>query len=108
MRLQKVPEPEKRRLCSSPVYTAACKHERPPSSQSFLFRYSIIEASPVKYGLTSAQGSIEYTDINTDSRCSDLPAKTDLTMEDHDTYLKCTINLSESSEIQHLAKKIVP
>ncbi|HOW15986.1 hypothetical protein [Methanosarcina sp.] len=107
MRLQKVPEPEKRRFYSSTVYTAAYKQELNPSSQSFLFRYSIIEASPVK-GSTSAYGSIEYTDINTDSRCSDLPAKTDLTMEDHDTYLKYMEKLSESSEIQHLAKNIVP
>lgn len=105
---QEVHEPEKRRFYSSPVYTAAYKQELKSSSQSFLFSYSVIEASTMKYGSSSAQGSIEYTDINTDSRYSDLPAKTDLTMEDHDTYLKCAVNLSESSEIQHLAKKIVP
>jgi hypothetical protein len=102
---QEVPEPEKRRFYSSPVYAAAYKQELNPSSQSFFFRYSVIEASTVKYGSTSAQGSMEYTDMNTDSRRSDLPAKTDLTMEDHDTYLKCMEKLSKSSETQHLAKK---
>ncbi len=105
MRNQKVPEPERRRYYSSPAYPAAYKQGLNYSSQSFLFRYSVIEASTAKYESTYVQGSIEYTDINMDSRYSDLLAEANITMESPDTYLECTVNFSELSDIQTSVKK---
>ncbi|TFH06002.1 MAG: hypothetical protein E4H06_00465 [Methanosarcina sp.] len=101
MRYQKVPETEEKRFYSSPVHPATYKLELNHSSQRFLFRYSVIEISPVNYESSLAPGSIEYTDTYVDSGCSDLPAEVDLTMEDPDIYLECTGRLSESSEIHN-------
>jgi len=105
MRYQKLPEPEEKRFYSSPVHPATCKLGTNHSSQRFLFRYSVIETSPVRYEPGLTPESIEYTDIRTDSGCSDLLAEVDLTMEDPDTYLKCTGRLSESSDTQQPVKK---
>lgn len=108
MRNQKVPEPEKRRYYSSPIHPAIHKQGLNYSSQSFLFRYSVIEASSVKYESASSKGPIEYTGINMNSRHSDLLAEANLTMEAPDTYLEYMINLSESSEIhkrQNISQK---
>ncbi|WP_048136829.1 hypothetical protein [Methanosarcina horonobensis] len=107
MRHQKVPEPEGRRSYSSPVHPAAYKQGLNHSSQNFLFRYSVIEAGPLKYGSNSTQRSIEYTDTSKDSRYSDLLAEADLTMSNPDIYLECTGKLSESSDIQHSVEKII-
>ena len=105
MRYQKVPEPEEKRFYSSPVHPAIYKLGLDNSSQKFLFRYSVIETSPVNYESGSSSGSTEYTDIYTDSRCSDLPAEVDLTMEDPDTYLECSGRNSESPDTQQPVKK---
>ncbi|WP_440946709.1 hypothetical protein ACSAZL_22210 [Methanosarcina sp. T3] len=105
MRHQKVPEAEKKMFYSSPVHPEIYKLELSHSSQRFLFCYSVIETSPVSYKSGLASGSIEYTDIYTDSRYSDLPAEVDLTMKNPDTYLKCTGQLSESSDIKHTFKE---
>ncbi|KKG08960.1 hypothetical protein [Methanosarcina sp. 2.H.A.1B.4] len=105
MRYQKVPGNDEKRFYSSPVHPAPYKLELNHSSQRFLFHYSVIEISPVNYESSLAPGSIEYTDeytdIYADSRCSDLPADVDLTMEDPDIYLEYTGRLSESSKIHN-------
>jgi hypothetical protein len=107
MRYQKIPEPEEKSFYSSPVHPAIYKPEINHSSQRFLFRYSVIETYPVNYEPGLTPGSIEYTDIRTDSRFSDLPVEVDLTMENPDTYLECTGRLSESSDTQQSVKKII-
>lgn len=102
---RKLSEPEGKTYYSSPVHPAIYRLGLNHSSPSFLFRYSIIEASPVNYEPTFTPVSIEYTDINIDSRCSDLSADVDITMKDPDTYLECTGRFSKSSDIQQSVKK---
>ncbi len=105
MRYQKLPEPEEKRFYSSPVHPVTYKPGTNHSSQRFLFRYSVIETSPMSYEPGLTPRSIEYTEIHTDSGCSDLLAEVDLTMEDPDTYLECTGRLSDSSDTQQPVKK---
>ncbi|WP_148706041.1 hypothetical protein [Methanosarcina siciliae] len=122
MRHQKVSEAEEKTFYSSPVHPITYKLRTNHSSQRFLFHYSVIETGTVRYGPGLTPGSIEYTEMHTDSRSYDLIteehtdmltnsgyydllAEADLTMEDPDTYLECAGRLSESSDTQQSVKK---
>ena len=105
MRNRKLPETAKKRFYSSPVHPEICKLRLNHSSQRVLFSYSIVETPPVNCMPGLIPKSIKYTDLITDSGCSDLSVEEDLTMKDPDAYLECMWRLSETSEI-HQSRKV--
>ncbi|MCQ1536986.1 hypothetical protein FTO70_15170 [Methanosarcina sp. KYL-1] len=102
MKYQRKPEPGEKQNYSSPArgpmaYKPGLSH----SSQSPFFRYSVIETGPLTYELDSNPLCATYTI----PAHSGLPAETDLSMGNPDTYLRSIGKYSESSGILHSGKK---